>query len=64
MERIPQIKNEIIDYEKLLKFFQEMSIEGLNNGLNGQENNQLFNTIHIKEMLSLVLKGLSRLNII
>ncbi len=60
----PQIEKEMIDYNKLLKFFQEIGKKGLNNGLNEEENNQLFNTIYIKEMVSLVLKGLSRLKLI
>ncbi|HLC16033.1 MAG TPA: TIR domain-containing protein, partial [Thermodesulfovibrionia bacterium] len=52
---------EPIDYKKLVSFFHEKGIAGLNNGLTEEENKRLFETIHIPEMVMLVLKGLSDL---
>lgn len=47
-----------IDYTKLVEFFNESGIDSLNNGLTEEENKRLFKTIHIPEMVSLILKGL------
>ena len=55
----PQISEEIIDNDKLIHFFNQVGIDGLNNGLTNEENLQLFATKNIFEMISLVLKGLS-----
>lgn len=49
-----------IDYGALLAFFQEKGIEGLNNGLSRSENERLFETPFVPEMVRLVLKGLAR----
>jgi len=49
---------EPISYPKLVEFFNEKGVESLNNGLTKDENNRLFETIHIPEMISLILKGL------
>ena len=53
---------ELIDYEKLTTFFHKKGKEnetyGLNNGLSKKENEKLFTTIHIPEMIGLILKGL------
>jgi hypothetical protein len=49
---------EEIDYIKLVEFFNESGIDSLNNGLTKEENKRLFRTIHIPEMVSLILKGL------
>ncbi len=47
-----------IDYIKLVEFFNESGIDSLNNGLTEEENKKLFKTIHIPEMVSLILKGM------
>ncbi|MFT5666790.1 MAG: hypothetical protein ACI9DK_000975 [Vicingaceae bacterium] len=47
-----------IDYEYLVSFFNKKGIESLNNGLTEEENRRLFKTVHIPEMISLILKGL------
>lgn len=57
-----ETKEEPIDYEALVAFFQQKGVAGLNNGLSSKENERLFVTPHIPEMISLVLKGLSRLS--
>ena len=49
---------ERIDYEKLVDFFSEKGIDGLHNGLSAAENERLFTTPHIPEMIALVLQGL------
>lgn len=49
---------EPINYQKLVAFFNEVGIAGLNNGLSDEENIKLFNTVNTTEMISLVLKGL------
>jgi hypothetical protein len=49
---------EPINYPQLLKFFNEIKIEGLNNGLAPEENHILFETSSVPEMIGLVLKGL------
>lgn len=49
---------EELNFEALVNFFNQTSVEGLNNGLSEEENKRLFRTIHIPEMISLVLKGI------
>ena len=51
-------ENDKVDYNNLNTFFKEKGIEGLNNGLTIEENKILFKTIHIPQMVSLILKGL------
>ncbi|WP_028525195.1 hypothetical protein [Runella limosa] len=53
--------DEKINFEELNQFFAERGIEGLNNGLSQDENKLLFATIHIPQMVSLVLKGLKQI---
>jgi hypothetical protein len=50
-----------IDYDALFEFFREKGIDGLKNGLSKEENERLFYTIHIPEMISLILKGLNNI---
>jgi hypothetical protein len=50
-----------IDYAALVRFFGGKGISRLNNGLSETENKRLFKTIHIPEMISLVLKGLANI---
>lgn len=50
-----------IDHGALLAFFQEKGIEGLANGLSRSENERLFETPFVPEMVRLVLKGLAGL---
>ncbi len=47
-----------IDYEALVSFFNKRGVKSLNNGLTEKENQRLFETIHLPEMVSLILKGL------
>jgi len=54
-------KQEPINYEELVNFFQKKGITGLNNGLSEEENERLFETIYLPEMISLVLKGLAKI---
>lgn len=49
---------ERIDYEKLVGFFSAKGSDGLHNGLSAAENERLFTTPHIPEIISLVLQGL------
>lgn len=51
-----------IDYQELFHFFSFKGIHSLNNGLNEEDNQRLFETIYIPEMISLVLKGLTALS--
>ncbi len=53
---------ESIDYEGLCQYFRKKGIAGLNNGLSRSQNLRLFETIHIPEMVALVLKGLGNLD--
>jgi len=55
------IDDESIDYDKVLNFLKEKGISSLNNGLSEDENLILFNSPHIPEMISLVLKGLAKI---
>ncbi|WP_107925228.1 TIR domain-containing protein [Lysinibacillus parviboronicapiens] len=61
-ELAEQNKLELINYEKLISFFNDVGIEGLNNGLSIEENKKLFKSTNTTEMISLVLKGLMAIN--
>ncbi|MDM8555733.1 hypothetical protein QUF75_13455 [Desulfococcaceae bacterium HSG7] len=61
IQSLPQEYQDSINYEWLVDFFNQKGIQGLNNGLNEDDNKRLFKTIHIPEIISLVLKGLSKL---
>lgn len=52
---------ERIDYNALTAEFEGFGIAGLNNGLNAEENERLFTTTNLPEMIALVLRGLERL---
>jgi hypothetical protein len=52
---------ESIDYPALTAEFGAAGIAGLNNGLDADENERLFTTSHLPEMIALVLRGLRRL---
>ena len=52
---------ELIDYPALTAEFEKAGVAGLNNGLNAEENERLFTTMHLPEMIALVLRGLGRL---
>jgi len=58
------LDEEIIDYEKMLNYLQGIGIKGLNNGLTEEENERLFKSTYIFEIISLVLKGLKEKGII
>jgi hypothetical protein len=49
---------EPVNFPKLLNFFNKKTIEDLNNGLTPEENQKLFETVSVPEMIGLVLKGL------
>jgi len=55
-------ENDIVNYENLNTFFREKGIDGLNNGLTQEENKLLFETIHIPQMIALILKGLKSIS--
>lgn len=50
-----------IEFEELVNFFNKKGVKSLNNGLTEEENKRLFETIHIPEMISLILKGLVKI---
>jgi hypothetical protein len=52
-------KDDPIDYERLCAEFAAAGIQGLNNGLNEKENNRLFDSDNMDEIIALLLKGLS-----
>jgi SLOG cluster2 len=52
---------EPIDYPLLTAEFETAGIAGLSNGLDSDENERLFNTADLPEMIALVLRGISRL---
>lgn len=52
---------ESIDYSALTSEFEKFGVGGLNNGLKADENERLFTTRHLPEMIALVLRGLGRL---
>ena len=51
-----------IDYNESLKFINTYSLKKLsdNNGLSESENQRLFETIHLHEIIYLILKGLKK----
>lgn len=51
-----------VDYDGLARFFEKKGVTGLHNGLSVTENKRLFETIHVPEMIALVLKGLRSLD--
>jgi len=53
--------DEPIDYKALSAEFEKFGIGGLNNGLKVQENERLFTTTNLPEMIALVLRGIERL---
>ncbi|MDI6050573.1 hypothetical protein QLS31_12095 [Flavobacterium sp. XS2P24] len=59
------VKNDIekIDYAKNLEFLNKFTIEKLckNNGLDEDDNKRLFETIHLPEIIYLILKGLKKI---
>jgi hypothetical protein len=52
---------EPIDYPALTAEFEKAGVASLNNGLMVEENERLFTTMHLPEMIALVLRGLGRL---
>lgn len=54
---------EPIDYDKLRSSLAKKGIAGLNNGLSIEDNEILFATSHITQMIYLILKGLANLQI-
>lgn len=52
---------EPIDYERVVREFNEAGIKGLNNGLTDEENNILFQIQNREQAVILVLRGLSRM---
>jgi SLOG cluster2/TIR domain len=52
---------EPIDYPALTAEFEKVGVAGLNNGLDAEENERLCTTMHLPEMIALVLRGLGRL---
>lgn len=48
----------LIDYEKINNLFIQKGIEGLNNGLTIEENQRLFESKDIYEIVALIMKGL------
>ncbi len=50
-----------IDYGRLVAFLRERGIDGLGNGLSRDDNERLFATEFVHEMVQLVLKGLGEL---
>jgi hypothetical protein len=51
-----------IDYEKVTSLIRDNGIEGLNNGLEKDENLRLLESVNLDEVTYLVLKGLTNLN--
>lgn len=58
----PTSSHGVVNYSGLVQFFREKGFEGLNNGLSKAENKRLSETIHVPEMIALVLKGLRTLD--
>lgn len=56
------VDSQSIDYDNILIFLEEKGIGSLNNGLSYDENLVLFNSQHIPEIISLVLKGLANIS--
>jgi hypothetical protein len=51
-------EEERIDYAQLVDFFNQRGIDGLQNGLSAADNERLFTTPHLPEIIALVLQGL------
>jgi SLOG cluster2 len=51
-----------VDYSGLVEMFQKTGVHGLRNGLSAEENEVLFSTDDIDQIIALVLKGLRTLN--
>lgn len=58
-EAQPGWRKEKIDYDRLRELFANKNVRGLNNGLSIAENERLFATTSVNEIVWLVLKGLS-----
>ncbi|QKF66559.1 TIR domain-containing protein [Arcobacter venerupis] len=54
-------ESEKIDYEKMNLFFKEKGIKGLNNGLTIEENEILFESTNLYEIVSLIIKGINNI---
>ena len=52
---------EAINFESIVSYFNQSGIKGLKNGLSDEDNRRLFSTIHIPEMISLIMKGIVKL---
>jgi hypothetical protein len=50
-----------VNYTALTAEFEQIGPRGLNNGLSVEENDRLFTTMVLPEMIALVLRGLCRL---
>ncbi len=50
-------------YEEMTQFLQESGIEGLRNGLSAAENKELFVTVDVDRIVTLLLKGLQNLGL-
>jgi hypothetical protein len=57
----PELGLKPIDYESVGHAFREVSLAGLRNGLDAEENRRLFHAVDPDEIIHLVLKGLSNL---
>ncbi|MCB9230153.1 MAG: hypothetical protein H6581_00700 [Bacteroidia bacterium] len=51
---------EPIDYARVKAFFKEKGIAGLNNHLSEEENERLFTSPHLPEIIALILKGMKK----
>lgn len=56
-----KLSKEVVNYKKVVDTIQRKGIGGLNNNLSIKENEQLFETTYLPEMIYLVLKGLKKL---
>lgn len=54
-------EKEKIDYEKINLFFKIKGIVGLNNGLSIEENETLFESTNLYEIVSLIIKGINNI---
>jgi hypothetical protein len=54
-------ENDKIDYNEIIHFFKSSGVKGLKNGLSVKENEELFTSVNIARIVSLVLKGLRTL---
>jgi hypothetical protein len=57
-------EQEKIDYDEVLKYFSRVGLEGISkiNGLSTEENERLFFTPHLSEIIFLIFKGLSNIS--